>query len=84
MTMTDIDEITFPTSVCPKREAGEVHESHHIAGTWRQPCPGVAAPVKITRRKRPMSGDFKWYIEMDARVYGPYDTKADATVIAKS
>src|SRR3982751_4212226 len=39
-----IDEIEFPTSICPDREAGKVHPKHRIAGTWREECPGVQGP----------------------------------------
>ena len=36
-----IEEIEFPTSICPDTAP---HAKHRIAGTWRDECPGVQGP----------------------------------------
>ncbi len=36
-----IDEVEFPTPICPLTEP---HPKHRIPGTWRDECPGVQGP----------------------------------------
>lgn len=37
-----IDEIEFPTPICPDATP---HAKHRIAGTWRQECSGAQGPA---------------------------------------
>lgn len=41
-----IDEIEFPTAICPITDP---HEKHLIPGTWRQECPGITPAVLVVQ-----------------------------------
>jgi hypothetical protein len=48
-----IEELEFPVSICPDREAGRVHGPHRIEGTWREHCSGVEASEDAERGEKP-------------------------------